>query len=273
MVTKLPTTMVFSNKDLVAGEIHAVCSGKAAVYSSREPGGDKDINEDAAAIFELDPTTGVLAVADGVGGLRSGERASHIAVTTVKKSINEGADDRSQLRSSIINAFETANRAVMELGVGAATTLAIVEIQGRQIRPYHVGDSDILIVGQRGKIKLQIVPHSPVGYAVESGLLDENMAMYHEDRHLVSNLIGTTDMHIQVGAPFELSKYDTVLLASDGLHDNLHVEEIVSTIRKGPLKRVAEDLASKALNRMQNPTDGRPSKPDDLTFIVFRLGQ
>ena len=161
----------------------------------------------------------------------------------------------------------------MKLGIGAATTLAVVEIQGTQIRPYHVGDSEILIVGQRGKIKLQIVPHSPVGYAVESGLLDENSAMYHEDRHLVSNLIGTSDMHIEVGAPLKLSRYDTVILASDGLADNLHLDEIVQTIRKGPLEQVVEKLASKALDRMKNPSDNRPSKLDDLTFIVFRLGK
>ena len=50
---------------------------------------------------------------------------------------------------------EAANRAVAELGVGAATTLAVVEIQGRSVRTYHVGDSMILAVGQRGKVRFQ----------------------------------------------------------------------------------------------------------------------
>ena len=165
---------------------------------------------------------------------------------------------------------EKANQAVLDLGVGAATTLAVVEIQASQIRPYHVGDSEILVVGQRGKVKLHIVPHSPVGYAVESGMLDKDAAMYHADRHLVSNLIGTNDMHIQVGAPLELSRYDTVLLASDGLADNLHLEEIVALVRKGPLEKAAESLSRKAIDRMCNASEGKPSKPDDLTFILYR---
>jgi serine/threonine protein phosphatase PrpC len=208
-----------------------------------------------------------------VGGHRSGERASAIAIKSLQTSLKEPVTDKTQLRSNIINAFEKANQAVMDLGIGAATTLAVVEIAGKQIRPYHVGDSEIAVLGQRGKVKLQIVPHSPVGYAVESGMLDENSAMHHEDRHLVSNLIGTTDMHIQVGAPLTLSKHDTVLLASDGLADNVHFEEIVAIIRKGPLDKAAEKLARKALERMSNPSEGDPSKPDDLTFILFRLAK
>jgi serine/threonine protein phosphatase PrpC len=272
-VTELLEKRLFSNKDLVAGEIHGVGSGIAVVYSSREPESDKEKNEDAAAIFQLNGESGVLVVADGVGGHRSGERASAIAIKSLQTSLKEPVTDKTQLRSNIINAFEKANQAVMDLGIGAATTLAVVEIAGKQIRPYHVGDSEIAVLGQRGKVKLQIVPHSPVGYAVESGMLDENSAMHHEDRHLVSNLIGTTDMHIQVGAPLTLSKHDTVLLASDGLADNVHFEEIVAIIRKGPLDKAAEKLARKALERMSNPSEGDPSKPDDLTFILFRLAK
>lgn len=272
-MTKLADRKLFNNKDLVAGETHSVGGGVAVVYSSREPESDKEKNEDAAAIFNLNGGSAVLVVADGVGGHRSGERASNITVKTVQSSLKETSEDKTQLRSSIINAFEKANQAVLDLGVGAATTLAIVEIQANQIRPYHVGDSEILVVGQRGKVKLHIVPHSPVGYAVESGMLDENAAMYHADRHLVSNLIGTTDMHIQVGAPLELCVRDTVLLASDGLADNLHLEEIVALIRKGPLDKAAEALSHKALERMCNPSEGDPSKPDDLTFILYRRGQ
>ena len=108
-------------------------------------------------------------------------------------------DNRAELRDAILNGFEDANGAVQALGIGAATTLAVVEVKENIVRPYHVGDSMILVVGQRGKIKLQSVPHSPVGYGVESGLLDEKEAMYHEERHLVSNVVGSPDMRIESG--------------------------------------------------------------------------
>ena len=128
----------------------------------------------------------------------------------------------------------------------------------------------ILVVGQRGKIKLQTVSHSPVGYAVEAGVLDEKEALHHEDRHLVSNMLGLADMRIEVGSIVELAPRDTLLLASDGLFDNLHLDEIVDRVRKGPLTQVVQHLASDAAQRMTIPREGQPSKTDDLTFVAFR---
>jgi serine/threonine protein phosphatase PrpC len=118
---------------------------------------------------------------------------------------------------------------------------------------------------------MQSIPHSPVGYAVESGLLDESDAMHHEERHMISNVIGSGDMHIEVGTAVELARRDTLLIASDGLSDNLHMPEIVECIRKGPLRKISEELAKLARERMEGSDDGEPSKPDDMTFAVFRL--
>jgi serine/threonine protein phosphatase PrpC len=103
-------------------------------------------------------------------------------------------------------------------------------------------------------------------------VLDAGEAMHHEDRHIVSNMVGAEDMRIEVGAPLELAPRDTLVIASDGLSDNLHVDEVVELVRKGPLKRALKKVADKARNRMTAPQDGIPSKPDDLTLIGFRPG-
>jgi serine/threonine protein phosphatase PrpC len=110
-----------------------------------------------------------------------------------------------------------------------------------------------------------------VGYAVEAGLLDEAEAMHHEDRHLVSNMLGSPDMRIDVGSTIELADRDTLILASDGLFDNLHIEEIVQRIRKGPLGKVAAELVDDCRRRMEGVDAQQPCKPDDLTFVAFRL--
>jgi serine/threonine protein phosphatase PrpC len=128
----------------------------------------------------------------------------------------------------------------------------------------------ILVVGQRGRVKLQTTSHSPVGFAVEAGVLDEREAMHHEDRHLVSNVVGSPEMKIEIGPRLRLAMHDTVLLASDGLFDNLHIEEIVDRVRKGPLEVAARRLAQDSWERMTCPRSGQPCKPDDLTFILFR---
>lgn len=263
---------VFSQIDMPQGEIYPVYGGNAAVYSARSP--DKESpNEDSAALISVNGQAGILVVADGLGGLPAGEQASEMAVAEVIATLREAPEEEPSLRAAILNGIENANRSIAELGVGAATTMALAEIQGNTVRTYHIGDSMILLVGQRGKIKLQTVSHSPVGYAVEAGVLDEAEAMHHEHRHLVSNIIGTPDMRIEMGSTIKMAPYDTLLLATDGLFDNLHTEEIVERIRKGPLKRVLKTLAEDCRARMLTAEPGQPSKPDDLTFVAFRRGR
>ena len=128
----------------------------------------------------------------------------------------------------------------------------------------------ILVCGGRGKVKLQTVPHSPVGFALEAGILDEDEAMHHKDRHLVSNVIGMPEMRIEIGSTLKFKPRDTLLLASDGLFDNLHIDEIVDYIRKGPLLKSVGGLIDEAKTRMIKRQAGLPSKPDDLTVLAYR---
>ena len=223
----------FFGVDMAACEIHRLEGGACGVYSSRRPNKETP-NEDAAAVIPAGNGAAVLVVADGMGGGPAGERASIAAVEAITGEL-EGyrGGEEELLRTAILDGMERANRAVRELAPGAATTLAVVQVEGRIIRPYHVGDSLILVTGGRGSIKLQTIPHSPVGYGVEAGLLDEEAAIRHEDRHFVSNMVGTPEMRIEIGAPLELARRDTLLLASDGLSDNLLIHEIVERIRKG----------------------------------------
>ena len=264
-------TQLFFQAEMARGEVHPVAGGRAGLFSTLAP--DKTTpNEDAAALVGQDDDSGILVVADGMGGLPAGEQASCLAIRELLRSIESAEAESPSLRGVIMDGLENANRAIGELGIGAGATMAVAEIQGRTVRPYHVGDSMVMVVGQRGKIKLQTVSHSPVGYAVEAGLLDESEAMNHEDRHLVSNVLGTPDMRIEVGSTIKLARYDTLLLASDGLFDNLTVDEIVDRLRKGPLEKAIDRLATDCRRRMQAPQPGEPSKPDDLTFIAFRCG-
>jgi len=249
----------------------AVAGGKAVAFTQKGYWRE-DANQDAALVRALDERRGVLAVADGAGGLPAGARAAGLAVGAIGSALDEREADGS-VRSALLDAFEAANAAVMDLRLGAATTLAVVEIDGTEVRPYHVGDSSILVTGQRGLVKLQTVSHSPTGYAVEAGFLEPEEALTHAEGALVLNVVGNADMRIDLGSPFELAPYDTVLVGSDGVFDNLTVEEVVEIIRHGPLEKVAQALADKCRARMHDPEPGAPSKPDDLTFVLYRRGR
>ncbi len=158
----------FVDEDMTRGTLVDASAGVVAVFSSRSPSKPPP-NEDAAALFPYGESDLVLAVADGVGGARAGHEASKLAIETLETTLARGAEKGANVRNAILNGFEEANQAVMNLGIGAATTLAVVEVCEHIMRPYHAGDSLILVVGQRGRLKLQSIPHSPVGYGVEVG--------------------------------------------------------------------------------------------------------
>lgn len=261
---------LYLDSDMTDVDEVAVCGGLAVVSSRRSPAKETP-NEDAAAVIPVDGQCGLLVVADGLGGVRSGDMASRFAVESLRDAVTDiDPGDEFLLRAAIVNGIEEANRRIMDTGIGAATTLAVLEVNGRHVRPYHVGDSTIVVVGGRGKVKWQTVSHSPVGFAVEAGILDEEEAMHHEDRHIVSNVVGSAEMRIEIGPEVRLASRDTVILASDGLLDNLTVDEIVARVRKGPLHEAVSRLAVDSRRRMTRPEEGQPSKPDDTTIVAFR---
>jgi serine/threonine protein phosphatase PrpC len=83
-------------------------------------------------------------------------------------------------------------------------------------------------------------------------------------------MVGAPDMRIEVGPVAELRPRDTLLLASDGLFDNLHQDEIIERIRKGALTDALRRLTKDAQARMAAPDEAHPSKPDDLTVLLYR---
>ena len=225
-------------------------------------------NEDALGVFIDHMGNLVLAVADGVGGQAQGDQASAIIMNELERIIS--TEERLWNRENILDAIEDANKMIQHKLNGAASTVAIAFIKSNLLRSIHVGDSSVLITGQRGKMKYQSTAHSPVGYAVESGLLEENEAIFHEDRHYISNVVGSSPMHIELGSTIKLATYDTVLLASDGIFDNLLVTEIIEIIRKGKIANCAENLREACHGRMIFENSDLPHKPDDMTFILYR---
>lgn len=228
-------------------------------------------NEDSAAVIPVNDTHVVLAVADGVGGMSGARRASNLTVQALRKSLADNGDTGGRsLRTAILDGIEAANQAILDSGSAGASTLALAEIGPAYVRPYHVGDSIVLICGQRGKLKLYTTPHSPVGFAMEAGLLNEKEALEHTELNLIFNVIGSKDMRVEIGSELPLAANDTLVLASDGLTDNVLQEEIITAVRAGPLDQAATRVAELALRRMRGDEANSPSKPDDLTTLLFR---
>jgi serine/threonine protein phosphatase PrpC len=250
------------------GPLQEVVPGRIVVgYMGRPDGAGRC--EDAALVVEESDDRYLLAVADGMGG---GARADDAAAEIVGRLADPPApaEEDSASRVRVLDAIEGASTRIRAWGVGAATTVIVAEVDGDAYRTYHVGDSEAVVTGQRGRIKWQTISHSPVGYARASGLLGPGDAMVHEDRHLVDSMVGLEGMRVDLGERRRFSPRDTLVLATDGLFDNLSLDEIVARIRSGPLVAAGSGLVDLARRRMESARPDRPGKPDDLAFILYR---
>ena len=236
-------------------------AGQAVVFS-RPQGGQSGANEDALGIIEKRDGGVCLAVADGVGGLPRGLEAATLVISFLADTI---LNKDHQLQECI----EAANLQLLKELPSAATTVTAAEITDNVAKVCHAGDSTLLVVGQRGRIKLKTQCHSPVGIKEANGL-DEKEALFHPQRHLLNNMMGDPAMWLEKQEGIELAARDTVLLGTDGLWDNLFLSEIVEFIRAGELFDSAEKLAQTVIERMDTPVTGQPSKPDDVSFILYR---
>ena len=266
---QVPASLLLGGSLQMERQHTSVGGGEVVAYSSPSPDRTTE-NEDAVAVIPYGPQAAVLVVADGAGGLPAGRLASQTAVSTLIRHLEKSGEDTIMLRTAILDGIEAANDAVQKLANGAATTFTVITIEGLAARAYQIGDSEAIIIGQRGLIRSQTPVHSPTGLAVEAGFLNEREALDHHERHLVSNFLGTTDMRIDIGAEVRLQPRDTIMVASDGLMDNVLVGEIVDRVRKGPLVKAADAVVALARRRMSGTAAEQPSKPDDLSVILFR---
>jgi serine/threonine protein phosphatase PrpC len=249
-------------------ESHEFCGGNIVGFSERSP--DKTTpNEDAAAAFSLPGNQGVLAVADGMGGGNAGDQAAKVVMDQLRKQLND-VDGDDNTRTHILDAIERANEAIIGWGSGAGATVAVVQYFGGYLRAVHVGDAMALICSNHGRIKFSTVAHSPIAMAVEIGVMDESEAIEHEERHLVSNFVGSREMRIEIGPKIKMAIRDTLIVSSDGLFDNFLTDEIVAFIRAGDLQRQAADVLVQTRRRMTSPDTKYPCKPDDVTVLCFR---
>ncbi len=259
---------IYNGKSLLKPEIVHFDQGSCSLFTTRCPNMDRP-NEDGILVLDLGSEK-ILAVADGVGGSKSGKLASKIALEALVEELERSNRTNQGLRHGILNGFESANSAVVGLKQGAGTTLVVAEVTEGTFRAYHAGDSLLLSVGQKGKLKYRTLDHSISGHACESGLVTQKESFRLDNRHLLTNLVGSEGMRIELGPRINLAHSDTLILATDGVSDNLEQFELLDCIRKGRLEDCGELLMHNCLKRMCSQSKTIISKPDDLSFIIYR---
>ncbi|MBC85640.1 MAG: hypothetical protein CL677_00555 [Bdellovibrionaceae bacterium] len=217
-------------------------------------------NEDAMCIVHGDNYV-FFAVADGMGGHKSGNKASQIAIEKLAEIV---ANKTAHTLSQMVGEIENIHQEVVDLKLGSGTTLTACWIVENQARFLSVGDSVGSIFSGKRNLLFKTLEHSPAGLALESGLFSLDDPQLKEEDYYLFNALGLPPLRIEVSGPIELQEMDYVLLSTDGFTDNLKLEELAAFLTREEDKRPLEDLETALANHMASG-----GKVDDATIIVY----
>ncbi len=204
-------------------------------------------NEDN--LLEL-PEQGLWLVADGMGGMAFGDRASQIVVDAFKdfkcqKTLAENIDD---LENRILKAnYKCRNDPkVKQLGQIMGSTIVLLFLwKGKAICLWD-GDSRLYRL-RRGQFEQLSTDHSLVQEMVDFGQINKAEAEFHPQSNIITRGIGVDDDIYVDMEYFSARPGDRFVLCSDGLNKHLMDHEIAIPLNKYPIKRACKALIDMSL--------------------------
>jgi len=228
-------------------------------------------NQDDYAIIKLGRDQLLAVVCDGMGGARSGNVASKMAVdlfsNEVRKNIRSNMKQE-KIDNMLHDALDLANKAVYEQSqiseeyAGMGTTLVAALFQKDIATIINVGDSRAYLFNKEGVSRVT-TDHSLVELMVQRGELSKEAAKSHPGKNLITRAVGTESQVESDIFHQRLSKGDSVLLCSDGLSNLLSDQEILFEVVHGVHK-------NDCCQRLMKIANYRGS-PDNVTIALISI--
>ena len=236
-----------------------------------DPGCVRQQNQDAFHMEQLDRNTLLCIVCDGMGGAKSGNIASSLAVDVFVQEVKRtwtASMNQEKINQMLHSAVKLANFTVFDQAQqfeefdGMGTTLVAVLLKNRHATVVHVGDSRAYRVNSEG-IWQMTRDHSLVQMMVERGELTQEMARTYPGKNFITRAIGTEPIVVCDISNLELSRGEFLLLCSDGLSNVLDDQEILFEIVHGMNR---EDCCQRLLEIAKNR-----GAPDNVTSVLIMV--
>jgi protein phosphatase len=218
-------------------------SPTALEAGSRTDAGPRPENQDSVLAAELDWGARLVAVADGMGGLGAGARASRTALERLEAAVRAGA--------TLAGGIEEAHGALQTLGgdeaVGSTVVAALVDAERVQVA--HVGDSRAWLFGPVGLVPLTRDHTVAAEAAARGDLAAREVADSRWGRALSRSLGRDGPVEVTTGEFPPLEEGAWLVLTSDGVHGVLDVPAIEAVLTAaGTATAAADALVSEALS-------------------------
>ena len=236
-----------------------------------DPGCVRSQNQDAFRMERLDRGSLLCVVCDGMGGAKSGNVASTLAVDVFTEEVKQTWTpdmDKDRLDKMLQSAVKLTNFTVFDQSqqfeefAGMGTTLVAVLVHGKNATIVNVGDSRCYCVNRDGISQLT-VDHSVVQMMVARGEVTPERAKTYPGKNLITRAIGTEQQVRCDIFHHKLERGDCLLLCTDGLSNIIDEQEILFEVVYGEEKKqCCQRLLEIAKNR---------GAPDNVTSVLIQI--
>ena len=243
-------------------------------------------NEDALAVLhsaearlEDSDDFAVIVLADGMGGMASGEVAAAMTIQIVRDYfmhhppftdlfvVKPEVGIHPPPSQLILEALRESNRIVFEESRkhsqqrGMGCTAEVVLIDGKHVYVGHVGDSRTYH-SRHGKLTQVTMDQTLVAHLVALGQLTPEEAARHPQRSELQQAIGGRKEVYPESYSFTMEAGDWLLVCSDGLTNQLDDADILGTLHSaGSAEKAARRLVNRAILE---------GALDNVTVVVVR---
>lgn len=229
-------------------------------YGVSHRGCVRDLNEDR---FLMEPSGGIWAVADGMGGHHAGEVASasivdHLGTIGLATS---ATDLRARFEDRLNRAHREIRGIARSKGVTIGSTVAALLTKDGRFACLWSGDSRVYLV-RNGSITQVSRDHTEVQELFDRGVITAEEARVWPRKNVITRAVGVTDevaMDFQHG---EALVGDIFILCTDGLTAHVSDSEIRAAVLAAPPRASCETLLKLVLER---------GGTDNVTVLVVAI--
>lgn len=222
-------------------------------------------NEDTLMV---EPSQGIIVVADGMGGAPGGDLASSLAVQEVARGLHAGDAMEVALTRANQKVLGTAEAQPALAGMGTTLTALKISLEDERFILGHIGDSRAYLLSNDGFSQISR-DHTMVRDMVEAGKIPASAEREHPLGHILTRVLGTearVDVDLFEG---EIKEGYCFLLCSDGLVKVMEDSEIEAWTRRThrePLEALVDLMVEEGNER---------GAPDNITvaFLVVDPSQ
>ena len=236
-----------------------------------DPGCVRPQNQDTYQMEQLDRNTLLCVVCDGMGGAKSGNVASTLAVEVFVEEVRRTwvpSMDPEAAEQMLRGAVKLANFTVYDQAQeieefhGMGTTLVAMLISGKDVTIVNVGDSRAYRVSKDG-IRRITTDHSLVQMMVQRGELTPELARTYPGKNYITRAIGTEAIVECDVFHLTVERGDCLLMCSDGLSNMMDDQEILFEVVHGVNK---EQCCQRLLDIAKNR-----GAPDNVTCTMVLI--